>query len=185
MAKTLRHKGGSPSVPPQLLPQNRVSGQLGRFRRCFDSPGIVERTTTALLMWIPSTPPEHRLPLRMKRLDPLPEIVGGAEAAVIGAFEFDGEGERRVLGVVEELLGGALREGRKGAELVDESGGRGFELGIGHAVGRDAPFIGLPPRHPARAHDDVLGAGDADHLLQPRGPARAGDLAEPLLGQRI
>src|SRR5262249_1007743 len=36
-----------------------------------------------------------------------------------------------------------------------------------------------------RAHDDVLGSGDADHFLQPRSAARSGDLSETLLRQRI
>src|SRR5205823_5836088 len=38
---------------------------------------------------------------------------------------------------------------------------------------------------PPRAHDNVLGTRDADHLLQPRRAARTGDHAEPLFGQRV
>src|SRR4051794_11660443 len=47
------------------------------------------------------------------------------------------------------------------------------------------PFESAEAGDPARAHDDVLGAGDPDHLLQAGGPARARDHAEPLLGQRV
>src|SRR5208337_2615161 len=36
-----------------------------------------------------------------------------------------------------------------------------------------------------RAHDDVLGAGNADDLLQPRRAPRTRDLTKPLLRQRI
>ncbi len=51
--------------------------------------------------------------------------------------------------------------------------------------GCPAPFIGLPPTEAARPHDDVLCSGDPDHLLKPRRPTGAWDLAKPLLRQRI
>ena len=60
-----------------------------------------------------------------------------------------------------------------------------LEFGVGHAVGGDAPVEGLLAGDAARAHHDVLGARDADHLLQARRAAGAGDLAELLLGQRV
>ena len=59
------------------------------------------------------------------------------------AFELDGDGQRRILGIVEQLLGRALRERREGAKFVDQRVGRRFELGIGHAFGGDAPVIRL------------------------------------------
>jgi hypothetical protein len=41
----------------------------------------------------------------------------------------------------------------------------------------------LPTGNAPRPHHNVLGPGDADHLLQPRGTTRARDLAEALLGK--
>ena len=46
---------------------------------------------------------------------------------------------RRVLGVVEQLLGRALGHRREGAQLIDQRVDRRFQLGVGHAIGGDAP----------------------------------------------
>ena len=101
------------------------------------------------------------------------------------ALELDRDRQRRVLGVVQELLGGSLGQRRERAEFVDKLVGRFLQFGIGHAFGDDAPFLGLFAGNPLRTHHDVLGAGDADHLLQPCGTARARNLSELLLRQRI
>src|SRR5215472_7645797 len=45
--------------------------------------------------------------------------------------------------------------------------------------------MGLAAGNAPRAHDDVLGSGDADHPLQPRSATRSGDLSQTLLWQRI
>ncbi len=91
----------------------------------------------------------------------------------------------RIFGVVKQLLGGALGQRRERPELVDQLVGRGFQVLVGDAFGDDAPFQGLAGLDALRAHHDVLGPGDADHLLQPRRTARSRDLAELLLGQRV
>src|SRR5205814_6697629 len=101
------------------------------------------------------------------------------------ALELDCDRERAVFGIVWQLLGGALRDRRKRAQFVDQGRGRGFEARVFDTFGRDAPVTSLARRDTLRAHDDVLGAGDADDLLQPRRPAGAGNLAEPLLRQRV
>ena len=143
----------------------------------YPASGVVERLALRSL--------ELRRPLGVKRLDALAEIVRLPQPAVAVAFELDRERQRRVFGVVQQLLRRALRERRERAQFVDQRVGRRFELVVRHALGRDAPVIGLLGRNAARAHHDVLGAGDADDLLQPRRAAGARDLAEPLLRQRV
>src|SRR6185437_13828148 len=121
----------------------------------------------------------------MEGFDAFAEIVGLAQPAVTVAFQFDGGFQIGVLGSIEQRLGGALRQRREAAQFVDQSIRRRLELVIRHAFGGDAPVIGLLGWDALRAHHDVLGAGDADDLLQPRRAARARDLAEPLLRQRV
>src|SRR6516162_10312472 len=45
--------------------------------------------------------------------------------------------------------------------------------------------MSLAAGNASRAHDDVLGSGDADHPLQPRSATRSGDLSQTLLRQGI
>ena len=71
------------------------------------------------------------------------------------------------------------------AQLVDQGIGRGFELGVGHTLDRDAPIQRRGARNTFGAHDHVLGARDANHLLQPRRTTRTRDLAEILFRQRV
>src|SRR6202030_3744444 len=70
-------------------------------------------------------------------------------------------------------------------QLFGQPIARRFKFVIGDAVGCNAPLIGLPTRNAPRAHHNVLGPRDADHLLQARGAARTRDLAETLLGKGI
>ena len=56
--------------------------------------------------------------------------------------------------------------GEKPTSSRDQCVGRGLELVVGNDFGRDAPLISLPRRNAPRPHHDVLGAGDADDLLQ-------------------
>ncbi len=81
-------------------------------KRCRGVTGVGE---------LPCSPPrrggfrsrcETRGALGVKRLDALTEVVGLPQAAVAVSLELDGDGQARVLGVVEELLGGALGDGR-------------------------------------------------------------------------
>src|SRR5580692_9583981 len=94
-----------------------------------------------------STAAEHRLALGVERLDTLAEIVGLAQPAVAMAFELDGGFEIGVFGFVEQRLGGALRQWREAAQLLDQGVGRRFELVIGDAFGGDAPLVGLLGRN--------------------------------------
>ena len=82
-------------------------------------------------------------------------------------------------------MGGALRQWRECAQLVHQGIGGRFEFGVGHTVGGHAPLECLRTWDAPRAHHDVFGAGDADHFLQARRAAGAGDLAELLLGQGV
>jgi len=79
----------------------------------------------SLYLALPATPPGHdadatlrrpagspagesRLAFAVEGLDSLAEVIRGAQPAVAMAFELDGQRERRVFGVVQELLRGAL-----------------------------------------------------------------------------
>src|SRR5579863_4954106 len=116
-------------------------------------------------------------PLAVEGFDALAEIVGLPQAAIAMPLELDGDGEGRVFGIVQQLLGRALRQRREGAQLVDQRIGCRFQLAVGNTFGGDAPVERLPRGHALRAHHDVLGAGDADHLLQSRRAARSRNLA--------
>ena len=118
----------------------------------------------------------------MRLLEALAQVIGFWKHRVCSR---DRERQRAILNVVQEFLGGALGERGEVPQLVDERVGCGFELAVGHTVGGDAPIARLAPGDPSRAHDDVLGSGDADHLLQASRTARARDMAKALLGQRI
>ena len=104
----------------------------------------------------------------MKGLDALAEIIRLAQPAVAMAFELDGDGERRILGIVEQLLGRALRKRREASQLVDQRIDRRLKPVVGDAVRCDAPLRSLATRNPLRAHHNILGARDPDDLLQPR-----------------
>src|SRR5262249_39891420 len=60
-----------------------------------------------------------------------------------------------------------------------------FDVAVGNALGCDTPVVSLATSQALGAHDEVLGAGNADHLLQASGAARARDLPKPLLRQRV
>src|SRR5579862_70735 len=134
---------------------NRSSDQprtdaTSAFRFCLASTGSDSSILFESAIDIyPSNVPENlrsnsasdkfRRPLGVERLDPLLEVIRLAQTAVAMAFQFDRNRQRRVLGVVEEFLGGSLRQRQEGAELVDELVGRFFKLGIRNAFGSDAP----------------------------------------------
>ena len=80
-------------------------------------------------------------------------------------LEFDCDRERRILGIVEQLLGGALSDRRKTAQFVYQRIGSAFEFRIGNAIGCDTPIKGLLTGDSSRTHHDVLGPGDSDHFL--------------------
>ena len=65
-----------------------------------------------------------RRTLGVESLDAFLEIVRLAQAAVAMALEFDRDRQRRILGIVEQLLRGALRQRREGAKLVHQLVGR-------------------------------------------------------------
>ena len=69
--------------------------------------------------------------------------------------------------------------------IIDQFVGCGLQILVCHAFADDAPLERLTRRDPLRSHHNVLGPGDADHLLQRRRSAGSGDLAELLLGQGI
>ena len=121
----------------------------------------------------------------MKGLDAFAEIVGAAQPAVALAFELDCERQAGILDIVYQLLRAALRQCWKSAQLFGQPIARRFKFVIGDAVGRTPPLIGLPTWNAPRAHHNVLGPRDADHLLQARGAARTRDLPETLLGKGI
>ena len=73
------------------------------------------------------------------------KIVRLPQPAVAMPFELDRDRERRVLGIVEKLLRGALCERRERKQFVDQSVGRRFELAIGDAFGGDAPIEACVP----------------------------------------
>ena len=62
----------------------------------------------------------------------------------------------------------AIAASARSVQLIDQARGRGLQFGVGHAFGDHPPVVGLWARNAARAHHDDLGAGDSDHLLQPR-----------------
>ena len=101
------------------------------------------------------------------------------------AFQLDRDRQRSFFGVVEELLRRALRERREADQFLDQRVGRGLELVVGDDFGGDAPLIGLPRRNAPRPHHDILGAGDADDLLQAGRTAGPRNLPELLFRQRI
>jgi hypothetical protein len=84
------------------------------------------------------TSQELRLSLGVEGLDAFAEIIRLAQTAVTMALELDGEGERRVFGVVEKFLCRALRQRREATELIDQGIGRGLELAIGDTIGGNA-----------------------------------------------
>lgn len=53
---------------------------------------------------------EIRSALALKCVDSLAKVIGGAQATITMAFELDGGTKQRVLGVVEQLFCGALRQ---------------------------------------------------------------------------
>jgi len=62
-----------------------------------------------------------RLSLGLEGLDAFAEVIGLAQTAVTMALELDGNGERRVLGVVEKFLCRALRQRRETAEFINKA----------------------------------------------------------------
>src|SRR5262245_51091203 len=78
--------------------------------------------------------------LGVESFDTFAEIVGLAQPAVVKSFELNRSGERRILGIVEELFGCALGERRESPQLLDKRVDSGFELVVGDAVGCDAPL---------------------------------------------
>ena len=99
----------------------------------------------------PSPPLELRLALLVEGLDAFAEILRGAQPAVAVPFHLDAEALRRILGVVQQLLGGALGERREAAHLGHQCGRGFFELVVQHAFRGDAPIAGLTCRDAARA----------------------------------
>src|ERR1700720_4211967 len=160
-------------------------GPHARYRRARAPrcPGSRRRSSTSSTRT--SFSAKFRPALLVKGLDAFAEIVGAAQLAVALAFELDCERQAGILDIVYQLLRAALRQWRKAAQLFGQPIARRFKFVIGDAVGRNAPLIGLPTRNAPRAHHNVLGPRDADHLLQARGAARTRDLAETLLRKGI
>src|SRR5581483_8928653 len=123
--------------------------------------------------------------LGMEGFDAFTEVFRLPQPAVAMTFELDGDRQCRILGVVVQLLRCALRDRREGEELVDQRVGCRFELLVGDAFGGDAPVERLLSGNALRAHHNILGARDADDLLQPRRAAGTGNLPELLLRQRV
>src|SRR5215469_18777367 len=121
----------------------------------------------------------------MKRLDALAKVFRTAKPAVAVSFQLDRNRKRSVLCIVQQLLRGALSERRKRDQFANECIGCSFEVAISDTLRRDTPIVRLLARNATRAHDDILGPPDADHLLQTCRAARAGDLPEFLFGQRV
>src|SRR3984885_6251347 len=69
---------------------------------------------------------EFRRPLGVEGLDALLEVIGLAQTAVAMAFQLDRDRQRRILGVVQELLRRSLGHRREGARFIDELFGRLF-----------------------------------------------------------
>lgn len=92
----------------------------------------------------------------MERLDSLPEVVRCAQTAVAMPFQLDGGGQEGVVGVIQQLLGSPLGDGRKLSQLLHQGIHSRFKLIVGDDLGRDAPVIRLTPRNTLRAHYDVL-----------------------------
>src|SRR5208282_3502092 len=87
---------------------------------------------------------EFGLALAVEGFDALAKIVRLPQAAVAMPLKLNGNGERRVFGIVQKLLGRALCNWREGAQLVDERVGGRLELRIGDAIGGNAPVERLP-----------------------------------------
>ena len=75
----------------------------------------------------------------MKRFDAFAEVIALAQAAVAVALKFDRYRERGVLRVVEELLGGTLRDRREAAQFVNQRVGRFLQFAVGNAFGDECP----------------------------------------------
>ena len=60
------------------------------------------------------------------------------------AFQLDRDREGGILGIVKELLGGALGERREAVQLVDQGRSGAFELIVGNGFGGDPPVVRLP-----------------------------------------
>src|SRR3954470_5696273 len=105
--------------------------------------GSIFRSRGSSVPALMSCAAECRGPFGMECLDAFAEVVRLAQAAVAMAFQLDRDRERGVFGVVEQLLGGALRDRGKGEQFGSERIGRRFQAGVRDAFGRDAPFIGL------------------------------------------
>src|SRR2546423_9823521 len=98
----------------------RSTSSSAASTRSFENPEPPPmRMAPALRVFI-SASLELRRALGVERLDALLEVVGLAQPAVALALQFDRDRKRRVLGVVEQLLGGALRQRRERAQLVDQ-----------------------------------------------------------------
>src|SRR5579863_1154119 len=114
----------SPSRPSSSNVTPAQAGVRGRRSgRPLLMPAFAGMTTTGQL-----NPTEARFALGVKGFDALAEILGAAQPAVALAFELDRQRQRRVLDVVEQLLCGALGEGRDSPQFLDEAVGRRFEF---------------------------------------------------------
>src|SRR5437588_8344509 len=125
------------------------------------------RIAPALRVFI-SASLEVRRTFGVERLHAFLEIVGLTQSAVAMALQLDRDRQRGIFRVVKQLFRRALRQRRERSQLIHQRIGRRLELGIGHAFGRDAPLVSLPAGNAFGAHHDILGARDADYLLQPR-----------------
>ena len=146
---------------------DRTPGIGGLGARC---PGSRRRSSTSSTRT--SFSAEFRPALLVKGLDAFAEIVRAAQPAV--AWPSSSIASDKLASSISFISFFALRcaNGGKPRSSSTSRIARRFKFGIGDALGRDAPFIGLATGNAPRAHDDVLGPGDADHLLQPRGAAR-------------
>ena len=100
-------------------------------------------------------------------------------------LQLDGGGEKRVFGFVEQALGRSLGQGREPAQFGGQGVRGRFQLLVRDDFRDDAPLARLPAGDALRAHDDVLRPRDADHLLEARRAAGAGNLAQALLGEGV
>src|SRR5205085_10473730 len=98
----------------------RSTSSSAASTRSFEKPEPPPtRIVPALRVFISSSL-ELRGALGVERLDALLEVVGLAQPAVAMAFQLDRNRQRRVLGVVEQFLGGALRQWRERAQLIHQ-----------------------------------------------------------------
>src|SRR5690606_19287778 len=106
-------------------------------------------TTCRFSMSLPplsmSAADEFRRAFFVEGIHAFAEIVGRAQAAVAMPLEIDGDGQAGIVGVVEQLLGGALGERRKGDQLFHQRIDSAFEFSVGDHLSGDAPVIGLLP----------------------------------------